>query len=339
MTLRLLSFFIVFVCAASPVQAGLTPMENSEMEDVCGSAGVTIAIKNVQLFQYIDSFRYYANNNGILALQNIKLLNAETGGPALFNYDFGTTVTGSGLIHMDVGEPLVASVDDWNPSTATTQIYRGMTSTFAPKWDQKVAYSIGNIIFFDPNYTPNPPNPAVPIDLGSMFIGNIDIPRFTTYTSPRIGGIGYDWETTFQMTIDKIGYSYNNSCQAIQLCPTYIGKSFADATDDPRYPSSWMPNRATPVDFGDFQIGDLFGDFTNPNPLKRASNPAGIDVGETYCDLPVGWPAGYSRGMVALQLPMQGSIRFESATFAGTNFGPGAIDGINVHRLNLQLIP
>ena len=70
MTLRLLSFFIVFVCAASPVQAGLTPMENSEMEDVCGSAGVTIAIKNVQLFQYIDSFRYYANNNGILCRMN-----------------------------------------------------------------------------------------------------------------------------------------------------------------------------------------------------------------------------------------------------------------------------
>jgi hypothetical protein len=51
-----------------------------------------------------------------------------------------------------------------------------------------------------------------------------------------------------------------------------------------------------------------------------------------------------------LRLPMEGSIRFESATWyydrtaplpenQFVDFGPGAIDGLKVHRLDILLIP
>ncbi len=135
------------------------------------------------------------------------------------------------------------------------------------------------------------------------------------------------------MTIGKIGYEYNTGCDSLEIGPIYIGESFADlAGDDPRFPATWKPNQATPVDFGEFQIGDMFGDITT----GTYSNPAGIDVGEA--DLDCGGPDPVL-GAVQLRMPMEGSIRFESAEFDGIDFGPGAIDGIQVHRLNLFLIP
>ena len=48
---------------------------------------------------------------------------------------------------------------------------------------------------------------------------------------------------------------------------------------------------------------------------------------------------GAIHGVMDLRLSMTGSIRFENVDFNGTDFGPGAIDGLEVHRLELQLIP
>ncbi|MFZ2634115.1 MAG: DUF6160 family protein [Desulfosalsimonadaceae bacterium] len=330
---RQITFFLILLIGATVASipfdshAGLTPMENNELEAVTGNGGFSIAIKNVQLFQFIDSYRYCASDNGYLEFQNIKMLNGDTGGPALFNYDFGTT-TGSGAMYFDVFEPEVAPVNKWDGVAITSgdAITRGMSSWISYDWDQKVAYSIGNFIFCDPTSTVV----ATPVDLGSLYMGNIDLPHFSTWTSPRIGGSGFDYQTNFQMTIDKIGYAYKDSCNALEFCPTYIGGNFVDGSDDPRYPVSWMPNRATPIDFGDFQIGDLFGDMTTLTP----SNPASINAGEGDV-----YGSGTIYGMLALKLPMEGSIRFENANFDGTDFGPGAIDGIQVNRLDLKLIP
>ena len=335
----LLSRLMIVVCIVLSAAAGvmngpsnshaeLTPMKNSELESVTGNGGFSIAVKNVQLFQYIDNFRYCASDNGYLELQNIKAINGDNGGPALFNYDFGST-SASGAVYYDVFETEVAPVNQWDgvPIGAGDAITRGMSSTIVPDWDQKLAYVIGNVIFCDPSSTVI----NTPVDLGSMFLGNIDIPKFASYLSPRIGGNGIDFETDFQMTIDKIGYAYNDSCDAIELCPIYIGGSFTDLTgDDPRFPATWKPNQATPVDFGVFQIGDLFGDMSTLTP----SNPAMIDVfeGDVYSD-------GDIYGMIDLRLSMEGSIRLQNANFDGTDFGPGAIDGIQVHRLDLKLIP
>jgi hypothetical protein len=57
-------------------------------------------------------------------------------------------------------------------------------------------------------------------------------------------------------------------------------------------------------------------------------NPAKIDVGT---DAGTGTPTLY------LNLPMQGTLGVENVTFGGNNFGPIAIDGINVHHLNVKI--
>ena len=329
--------FLVLTVSTSG-HAQLTPMDNMEMDAVTGNSGFSIAVKDVQIFHHIDAIRYCASDNGYIEFQNFFM--HGNGNPAKFNYDFGS-VTDSGIIHYDVFETEVGSINDWDSTTNPVEWVRGMTSMIVPNWDQEMGYTVGNLAFFDPNY-PDSSAPEI-VNLGSLTMALIDMPRFSTYTSPRIGGSGFDFQTNFQMTIDKIGYAWNTDCDALEFGPTYIGGSFSDFTgDDPRYPGTWKPNQAVPVDFGEFQIGDLFGDITSLDPDEFASNPAMIDAaeGDIYGDDGiVGNKDDYIWGFLSLQLPMEGSVRFESATFDETDFGPGAVDGLQVHRLQLLLVP
>lgn len=325
---RILAAFFLLLVLAVDAAAELTPLEDASLEKIWGTSGITIAVKNVQIFHHVNTIGYCASDNGSIEFQDFFM--HGIGNPAKFNYDFGT-VTDSGVIHIDVFESQVAPLEDWSGDPIdpnTDPIYRGMVSTIVPNWDQELGYTIGSLVFHDPNTATGFTNP---INLGSFTMGLIDVPRFATFISPRIGGIGFDFQQNFQMTLDKIGYAYNTSCEAIELAPLYIGDSFADQSgDDPRDPTTWKPNLATPVDFGDFQIGDLFGDIDN----DIHSRPAMLDVfeGDIY-------GTGAIHGVMDLRLSMTGSIRFENVDFNGTDFGPGAIDGLEVHRLELQLIP
>jgi hypothetical protein len=329
-------FFILVICLiTTAVHAGLTPIEDTEMDAIWGSAGIMITPKNIQIFQHIESLRYCAPlDAGYIEFQDYQI--GGYGDVARYNYDFGS-VTKSGIMLLDIAEPeVVPPVYDWSGYAFGTSdtIHRGMIMLRVPDWDQELSYSIGNIRFSDPDY-PNYTDPvnAPWVDLGSFYYGLIEMPRFYYYTSVPVEGTGFDYQYNFQMTIDKMAYAYNDNCDTLEIGPTYIGGSFADLSgDDPRFPSTWKPNQGTPVDFGEFQIGDLFGDVN----AGIYSNPASIDVGEADLDCD---PATPVLGALQLNLPMQGSLRFESATFDGTDFGPGAIDGIQVHRLSLFLIP
>lgn len=338
LTLRTRCMCLIMMVLSAPtlVQAALNPMDNQEMEAVTGNGGFSMAIKNIQLFQYIDAYRYCASDNGYLELRGIKTFNGDTFGPALFN--FGTAATDStGVVHFDIAEFPVGSVDDWSGDPATT-ISRGMTITTLPDWDQKLAYFVENIIFNGPDINTGD---FSTVDLGALYVGNIDMPRFSSYISPP-NGSGIEFQTSFQTTIEKFSYNYSPStCATLDFRSIYLGGSFADyAGDDPRDPSTWKPRYG--VDFGEFKIGDLFGDISSATPADwEPSNPAGLDVGEG--DI---YGTGDTYGAIALRLPMEGSVRFESAAWnidpsanQVVDFGPGAIDGIQVHRLNLMLIP
>ncbi|MDA3897065.1 MAG: hypothetical protein PF482_13070 [Desulfobacteraceae bacterium] len=338
---------IPLVAVIASAYAELTPLENTDLEEVWASAGIMFTPKNIQIFHHIDSIRYSAPlDAGYIEFQDFEM--GGDGDVAKFNYDFGS-VTKSGIMTFDVAEIEVAPpVYDWSGYAFGTSdtIHRGMTLLNVPDWDQELSYSIGNISLFDPNYPTA--GTAAPVDLGSFYIGLIDMPRFYYYTSVPINGTGFDFQYNFQMTIDKIAYGYNDNCDKLEIGPTYIGGSFKNdsggddyvdasgntVTDNPADPSSWKPNNNS-TDFGEFQIGDLFGDIV----AGTYSNPASINAGESAC-LDIDPTDGVDvLGALQLTLPMEGSIRFENASFYGTDFGPGAIDGIQVHRLNLFLIP
>ena len=332
-----LFFFLAISLITATAYAGLTAIDDTEMDAIWGSAGIMITPKNIQIFNHIDSIRYCAPlDAGYIEFQDFQM--GGYGDVARYNYDFGS-VTKSGIMFFDIAEPeVVPPVYDWSGYAFGTSdtIHRGMTLLRVPDWDQELSYYIGNIALFDPDYPTA--GTAAPVDLGSFYMGLIDMPRFYYYTSVPVEGTGFDYQYNFQMTIDKMAYAYNDDCDTLEFGPTYIGGSFdfdfgAPGGDDPRFPSTWKPNRAIPVDFGEFQIGDLFGDITTGD----YSNPAGFNVGE--CDFDGTLGTDPVLGALQLTAPMTGSIRFEKAVFESTDFGPGAIDGIQVHRLELFLIP
>lgn len=302
----------------SAAGAELTPLDNRALDQVWGQSGFSIALKNFQGLDYFDSLSYIGSDNGYIQFNDLKVHDG-TGGPYRFNYDFGTT-TGTGAIFIDVFNAQIAP-----EYTFGTTVERGMIGIRAPEWEQDIAFTVGHFIFADPNTLGS-------VDLGALEAGPIHMPYWEYYLSSPAHGSGLAWEHIFQMTMDQASYQYRSWAgggDSLEIDKLYMGGSFTDyGGDDPTNPATWKPNNSQ--DFGYFQIGDLFGDIAN----SVASDPARLDVGEY--DL---HNDGNIYGMVNLQLPMSGSIRFEDVNFGGTDFGPGAIDGLHAYRLNLRLIP
>jgi hypothetical protein len=325
-TMIKISIFLYCGLVSAPAAFAMTEMADREMEQVYGQDGITIGIKNVQIFSFIDNYSYYApaNNFGtvsILSLQNIKLVNSY-GGPALYNYDFGTLplhLTKNGAIFLDAGVCDVASEEDWSSSSVTT-IKKSYMGVYAPYWQQDVGYLIGNIML----------GPLDDVkDLGWAYIGSFDLRSFSYYVAPH--GDGIDFQYNQELHIDHFKYGYNTTtCDILSLSGIHMGKTFGfgDGNDKPEDPSTWFD---API--GEFKIGDLFGDAAN----NKHSNPARFDVavlGDCFDD-----PSEANHLATVFNLPIQGSIRFDQAEFGGIDFGPGAIDEINAHRLEVLLIP
>jgi hypothetical protein len=113
------------------------------------------------------------------------------------------------------------------------------------------------------------------------------------------GGISFEYQT--KMNIASAQYIYNTASSANAL--TFTGINFSGLTGT-----------------GPFQIGDL----TSLQP-----NPATIDIGSNA--------AGTTE--IILNLPMTGSIRVADVNYGGSDFGPLALNGLDVHRLIVQINP
>ncbi len=305
--------------------AGMQELEDGEMDRICGQDGITYTIKDVQIFEFIDAFTYgcpqndYGTCQGLISLQNIKL-HSRTGGPAWFNYDFGTARTINGVTFFDVADCEVAEEEQWDFGTPDT-LKKVMTGRTAPWWDQEVGYYIGNIYFGDVN------DGGVK-DLGWADLGCFDLRSYQYYTAPHEYGV--DFEYDFELHIDTLTYGYQvttTGCKTLEFNDFHIGYSFDYGLpgDDPTNPSTWK------TDIGEFKIGDMFGDATN----GIYSNPATIDaVDRIQSDT-----GSTKHAAVLMYVPLQGSIRFEQAEFGGVDFGPGAIDGIHAHRMMIEMVP
>ncbi|MBI5549936.1 MAG: hypothetical protein HY911_00410 [Desulfobacterales bacterium] len=144
-------------------------------------------------------------------------------------------------------------------------------------------------------------------DLGSLDIGVIHRPSFYWMLGAHEGG-GIDWEYGTRLSIDTLRLTYNELNDSLAANGIHFGLHDAG---DPADPATWLMT-------GLFQIGAI-----------AEGNPATFDVGQG------------EDGMVAvtLNMPMRGSLRVESLQWGGTDFGPLAIDDIQVHRLTVRLIP
>lgn len=126
-------------------------------------------------------------------------------------------------------------------------------------------------------------------------------------------GISFDYTTV--ISASALTYTYNTTT-ALSFSGIHIVGS---ATGDPKDPYD-LDHTGDPWVFsGTFKIGTI-GDASNA--------PATIDV------------ATDSTGTsISLNLPMAGTLRVEDVNFGGKDFGPIAIDGIQVHRLGVKISP
>lgn len=142
-------------------------------------------------------------------------------------------------------------------------------------------------------------------------LGSIDLdkvsegPAISHFGSQQTNnGINFDYQTA--ISADALTYTYNTALDKLSFSGIHIVGS---ATGDPTDPSAWAYS-------GTFNIGDI------------GTTPASMDVGTNTTT---------NTTSLYLSLPMTGSIRMENVAFGGNNFGPVAIDGIQVHHLYMRI--
>lgn len=147
-------------------------------------------------------------------------------------------------------------------------------------------------------------------ELGSLSVGPLTEGPSTLRITAPVSGPGVEFDYTSRLDIGSFRYKYNSS-DSLALSGVHLVGSASGAPEDP---AGWTLT-------GSYHIGETAADSPNPAFVK------------------VGALAGDSAPSTFVSLPMQGSLRVEDVAFGPTSFGPMAIDGINVHRLQLRLTP
>lgn len=175
-------------------------------------------------------------------------------------------------------------------------------------WQQNINYSIDGFLFCGH-------------DIGSLFLDEVQKPSY--YMMIGSHGSGIDFEYGVDLDIGAATYQYNTSATAgsFNLSNIKLAQSFSDMDDfDINNNTTWD----IPTDTSLWEANGLFviGDIDN-------GNPATIDIGYNTTD---------AFGAMRISLPMAGSIRVENLEFGSRNFGPCAIDGLQIHRLDVYLL-
>jgi hypothetical protein len=160
-------------------------------------------------------------------------------------------------------------------------------------------YTIGNFVFCGQ-------------ELGSIRLENLRrTPADILYLSGRKDGTcGINLEYQTEMILDSAKFIYNTSPTSLDLNGIHLAGTAEGA---PETPSAWTFS-------GKFNFGNF-----------QTDNPVTIDVATgTNQD-------GTTSTSLIYNIPMTGSLRVQSVDFGGNNFGPCAIDGINVHHLGIQI--
>jgi hypothetical protein len=160
-------------------------------------------------------------------------------------------------------------------------------------------YTIGNFVFCSQ-------------DLGSIRLENLRrTPADMLLLSGRNDGTsGINLEYQTELILDSAKFIYNTSPISLDLNGIHLAGTVGGAPEDP---SAWTFS-------GKFKFGDF-----------QTDNPVTIDVATgTNLD-------GTTSTSLIYNVPMNGSLRVQSVDFGGNNFGPCAIDGINVHHLGIQI--
>lgn len=199
-------------------------------------------------------------------------------------------------------EPL--TLDAFTVADAANPIFgKSLVRLAAPDWLQEKVYGIEAVKIA--GYETN-----LPHEIGALVIGPIHLPSYELYVGGHSDGL--DFELSATLGIDQVRLTTNTAGDALAFTGIYLNEAFEGA---PETPATWVGQ-------GEFRVGDIF-----------AGTPATFDLGSTTL------ADGSVAAVMAMELPMAGSLRMEKVTLNGVDFGPVAIDGIQVHALEVVFVP
>jgi hypothetical protein len=166
-------------------------------------------------------------------------------------------------------------------------------------------YTVGQFFFCDQ-------------ELGSLQLSGLTHGPDRTRYGAHNSGIDFDYST--QLYASSAQYKYNTAGDALAVSGIHLAGTGSDIYDMhgfPLDPTKWTLNDPKTWSFtGNFKIGDI-----------DAGSPATIDVATSS--------TAHDTALF-LNLPMSGTLRVEDVEFGGSK-GPIAIDGIQIHRLQLKI--
>lgn len=308
--------FILSLCLTpGAARSQMSQLSDEDIRGISGQSGVSIMMDGVATVHYdLISFSDTQTHPNYIELKDFNVDNGSAGGA----FSFATLYNPSPLVL----EPKTIDIaTDGNGRTFITMVD---TSQMNPRRyivnDLELKYWSGSTYY---------EQPLGSIELDALRQG----PSVYNLWAHTAGGISFDYATT--ISADALTYTYNTTTpEALSLSKIHIAGS---ATGDPKDPYD-LDHTGDPWVFsGTFKIGTI-GDASNA--------PATIDVATD---------AGVTS--LSLNLPMAGTIRVAEVIFgtntvssdpnfnsnfaegAPLNFGPIAIDGIQVHRLNVKISP
>ncbi len=300
-------FLLAALLSAAPSwAAGLVNLTDVELANVTGQAGVTIWING--------SGRLTAD---VIAISDSSTVNwlefhnfvVDDGKGGYFNFSTPYNFTNFVFepVTIDVGTNLIADMNgnlpgdpDYIPTYQTLVAVQDSTQV-SPRW-----YSVGDLVFCNQS-------------LGSLNLDALSMgPSMLRFSAHANGTSGIDFDYSTIVYAQAFRYTYTttpvlpDTTGTLTLTGIHLMGAATGTADDPSNPATWVFTGTNNV----FRIGNI-----------GTGNPATIDVSTD---------TGGTTSL-NLNLPMQGSLRVENVTFGGNDFGPIAIDGINVHHLNVKI--
>jgi hypothetical protein len=296
-------FLLVALLSAAPSRAaGLVNLKDAELANVTGQAGISIGLD--LSMNYSLPVLKFSDTSAVpnwLEFKNFTISDGS-GGPFVVTTYQGGTLAGSDPVTVDVG----------TNSSGHTLISYYDSSQVSPRW-----YSAE--LWFGDAAGPE------------TFLGNLHLDGLSqgpslahvgAHADGTGGGLDFDYKTS--LSAQALRYTYNSALETLALSGIHLAGAGSAITYNmngfPLDPSKWTLNDPTAWTYtGNFKIGDI-----------GAGHPAKVDV---VTDTTSGITSIYQ------SLPMQGTLRVANVNFGGNDFGPIAIDGINVQRLTVKMTP
>jgi hypothetical protein len=243
-----------------------------------------------------------ANNTKVhIDIDSIGITDSDNGNKIEFQ-DFTIDDGAGGYFSFDTLPDTPITLDVGSDLSGWTAVRLGLSHYTQPR-----TYSADHFIFCNQ-------------DIGSLAFSDVrEGPSELLFAAHRDGSCGIDFEYNTTLNIESADYTYNTAADHLAFDGIHLAEFAAGSPEDP---TSWGFS-------GRFRVGDLDGaeiDVDSDPNNPAVPNPATIDIGTD---------PGTGNTSLAISAPMKGTIRVEDVKFGGTDFGPCAIDGITVHRLDL----